>query len=86
MQGEVRQSMLTLENQSKLTLTGVERVDSFSDHTIMLTVNGQRVRIDGSKLKVLSFSEGSGSFAASGQVDAVRYSSGQEAGIKRLFK
>ena len=86
MQGEVRQSMLTLENQSKLTLTGVERVDSFSDHTIMLTVNGQKVRIDGSKLKVLSFSDGSGRFAASVHVDAPPYSSGQGAGIKRLFK
>ena len=55
MQNEVRQSILTLENQSKLTLTGVERVDAFSEHSISLTVNGQKVRIDGSKLKVLAF-------------------------------
>ena len=86
MQNEVRQSILTLENQSKLTLTGVERVDAFSEHSISLTVNGQKVRIDGSKLKVLAFSEGSGSFAASGQVNAVKYSSQQGSSVKRLFK
>lgn len=86
MPNEATQSVLTLENQSRLTLTGVERVDSFSEHTITLTVSGKRVRIDGSKLKVLSFSEGSGSFAASGQIDAVRYASQQGAGVKRLFQ
>ncbi len=73
MQNEIRQSILTLENQSKITMTGVERVDSFSDRMITLTVNGRKVRIEGSKLRVLAFSEGSGNFSASGTVDGVRY-------------
>ena len=73
MQNEIRQSILTLENQSKITMTGVERVDSFSDRMITLTVNGRKMRIEGSKLRVLAFSEGSGSFSASGTVDGVRY-------------
>ena len=85
MQSETKQSILTLENQCKLTLTGVERVDSFSDRLIALTVNGKRVRIEGSKLKVLSFSEGSGNFSASGSVVGIRFAQGAK-GVAHLFK
>ena len=56
MQTETRQSVLTLENQSKISMTGVERVDAFSERLIQLTVNGKKVRIEGSKLRVLAFS------------------------------
>ena len=73
MQTETRQSVLTLENQSKISMTGVERVDAFSERLIQLTVNGKKVRIEGSKLRVLAFSEGSGNFSASGYVDAIRF-------------
>ena len=82
MQTETRQSVLTLENQSKISMTGVERVDAFSERLIQLTVNGKKVRIEGSKLRVLAFSEGSGNFSASGYVDAIR--SGGKVG--RLFQ
>ncbi len=67
------QSILTVEQGKKLTMTGVESVDSFSESLIKLTVCGQKVQISGSGLKVLSFSQGSGNFAASGSVSGVRY-------------
>lgn len=51
-------SILTIEQQEKITFTGVESVDSFSDTNITLTVNGKRVLITGSHLKVLSFEIG----------------------------
>ena len=70
---ESKQSVVTLENRNKLTMTGVERVDAFSDRSILLTAAGGKVRIEGSKLRVLAFSEGSGNFSASGTVDGVRY-------------
>ena len=85
MQSETKQSTLTLENRCKLTLTGVERVDGFSERLISLTVNGRRVRIEGSKLKVLAFSEGSGNFSASGSVDSIRFAQGAK-GVAHLFK
>lgn len=85
MQTETRQSVLTLENQSKISMTGVERVDAFSERLIQLTVNGKKVRIEGSKLRVLAFSEGSGNFSASGYVDAIRFfAAGGKVG--RLFQ
>ena len=85
MQTESKQSVLTLENQSKLTMTGVERVEAFSERLILLTVNGKKVRVEGSKLRVLAFSEGSGNFSAGGTVDAVRFL-GAGGKIGRLFQ
>lgn len=66
-------SILTLEQRKKLTLTGVESVDAFSEARIILTVSGSKVTIEGQRLKVLSFSQGTGSFSASGEVRSVRY-------------
>lgn len=85
MQNDPKRSVLTLEDQSKLVLSGVERVDSFSEREIRLVVNGKRVRIEGSKLKVLAFSEGSGNFSAGGSVESIRFSQGAKA-VSRFFK
>lgn len=81
---EIKASILTIEQQKKITMTGVSSVDAFSESAILLTVNGKRVQISGSRLRVLSFSEGSGNFTASGEVVSVRY--GAKGGLKKLFK
>ncbi len=83
---EVKHSVLTLEQQEKLTLTGVSSVDSFSDSAISLTVNGKRLLIGGSRLKVLAFSEGSGNFAASGEIVSIKFGGAKGSALKRLFR
>ena len=77
------ESILTVEKKGRITFSGVESVDAFSDTGIRLTAAGQKVKIEGSKLKVLSFSEGSGNFTASGEVTSIKYGGG---GLKKLFK
>lgn len=77
------QSILTVEQAKKITLSGVESVDSFSDTVIHLTVCGQKVTVTGSNLKVLVFSQGSGNFAASGNVSSVKYGGKS---LSKLFK
>ena len=74
-------SLLTLENRNKLTLTGVESVDALSDRCIRLTVRKEKLVIEGEKLKILSFSEGSGNFTASGEVASIRYGKGIKKGL-----
>ncbi len=69
------QSILTVEQGKKISLTCVESVDSFSESEIRLRVGGQRVVIAGVGLKVLVFSQGNGNFAASGSVSSVKYGS-----------
>lgn len=78
------QSILTLEQRKKITMTAVESVDAFSEEKILLTVSGQRVTIEGTHLKILTFSQGSGSFAASGEVRSVKY--GGKGKLGNLFK
>lgn len=86
MQQETRSSILTIEQQSKITMTGVDSVDSFSDMSIQLTVNGKRVQITGTKLKVIAFASGSGNFSATGEVKEVRYGGAKGKFFARLFK
>ena len=75
---EERNSTLTLEDRRKISLTGVESVDAFSDNCIRLTVNGVKLTVTGSKFQLLAFSEGNGSFSAVGVVDALRYGGGKK--------
>ena len=79
-------SVLTVEQQKKLSLTGVESVDAFSDTEIRLTVAGKKMRIAGSGLKVLSFSKGSGAFSAIGEISLIRYGGAKGKFFQRLFK
>lgn len=75
---EERNSTLTLEDRRKISLTGVESVDAFSDNCIRLTVSGVKLTVTGSKFQLLAFSEGNGSFYAVGVVDALRYGGGKK--------
>lgn len=81
---EERENVLTIEQQRKITMSGVSSVDGFSETSITLTVNGKKVKIEGSGLKVLSFSEGSGNFAATGDVSSVKF--GAKGRLKKLFQ
>lgn len=85
MQNEVN-SVLTVEGQKKISLTGVESVDAFSETEIRLTVAGRKMRITGSRFKVQAFSKGSGAFSASGEVTLVRYGGAKGKFFQRLFK
>ncbi len=84
MQETTTNSVLTIEQNKRVTMTCVESVDSFSESAIALTVGGKRVKIEGTRLKILTFSQGSGNFAASGEVTAVRYGGGKM--LSKLFK
>ena len=86
MQKEIVPSVLTIEQQKKISLTGVESVDGFSETEIRLTVAGKRMRIVGSGLKVQAFSKGSGAFSAVGEVSLIRYGGAKGKFFQRLFK
>ena len=79
-------SVLTVEQQKKLSLTGVESVDAFSETEIRLCVAGKKMLIKGAGLKVLSFSKGSGAFSAIGEVSFIRYGAAKGKFLQRLFK
>ncbi len=79
-------SILTVEQQKKITLTGVESVDAFSPTEINLTVEGKKMKITGSALKVVAFSKTSGAFSAVGVVSTIRYGGAKGKFFQRLFR
>ncbi len=83
---DIKQSVLTIEQEKKITMTGVSSVDAFSETSIVLTVNGKRVHFAGAHLKVLAFSEGTGNFSASGEVYSVKFGGAKGGSLKKLFQ
>lgn len=82
---ETRLMTALIEQQKKITVTGVESVDSFSPQQITITLEGGRAQISGEGLKITDFSKTSGKFAAVGEIAGVRFFKKKEKLGKRLF-
>ena len=78
--------VLTLEGQKRLTMTGVESVDGFSEQSLKLTLAGKRVLVTGSHIKITSFNKATVSLTADGMFDSVRYDAKKGSFFKRVFK
>ena len=76
---------LTVEQQKKITMSGVESVNAFSPAQITLSISGGKVIVTGSDLKITAFSKSSGAFAATGNVYGVRYNA-RGGKLGKLFK
>ena len=69
MQETVNEQKLTLENRKRLTMSGVESVDSFSDKELKLTVGGDKVLVGGEGIKITAYNKGSGVLGLAGVND-----------------
>ena len=74
-----------IEQQKKITMTGVESVDSFTEKQITLSVCGGRAVIAGEGLKIVSFSQSGGGFCATGKICGVQFTEKRQKISKRLF-
>lgn len=84
---QVQQAVQTalIEQQKKITVTGVVSVDAFSDRQIALTLENGTASVSGEDLKIVNFSKSSGSFTAVGKVSGIRFAGKREKLSKRLF-
>ena len=74
-----------LEQRKSLSISGVESVGSFSEVKIVLVlVEGERLSVVGSGLKITGFSKASGSFTAEGEILGITY--GGKSLAARIFK
>ena len=76
----------SVEQCKKVTATAVSSVDSFSDKQIVLSYEQGRIVVTGSGMKIINFSKTSGSFAATGNVNGVRYLQKGSSLKQKLFK
>lgn len=77
---------LVIEQQKRLTMTGVLSVDSFSCDSIIASINSGRLQIYGQGLKILAFSKQSGSLSVDGQINTVKYGGKKIPFLKRLSR
>ena len=82
---ETKLQTALIEQQKKITISGVESVDAFSPRQISLTLDNGKAVIVGDNLKIVNFSKSNGNFAAVGKIGGIRFAAKQEKLSKRLF-
>lgn len=82
---QTREESALIEQQKKITVTGVLSVDGFTSREIRITLDSGRAMIAGEGLKIVSFSKANGNFSAVGKIAGIRFFGRQEKLTKRLF-
>lgn len=77
---------LELLGRKRLSMSGVESVDGFTEQTLNLTVAGNKVKISGEGIKITAFNNGTGILCADGNFTEIRYAHKSVPVLKRLFK
>lgn len=80
---------LELDARERLTVNGVENIDSFSDTSVVLDTNMGRLVIKGENLHINKLDVSDGNFALDGKVNSVEYlkKSGKKGGFfENLFR
>lgn len=82
----VSNSRLTLENQKKITLSGVMEVVSSNESSIVAKLNKSNVYITGSNIHITKLDVEQGVLEADGLFNQIKYNQKPENLIKRIFK
>ncbi len=77
---------LVLDGRKRLSMTGVQSVDGFSEQTLSLTVSGNKVKVCGEGIKISAFNKATGSLTADGEFNEIKYCFKKPPLVKRLFK
>lgn len=86
MQQIIEADKLVLEGRKRLSMTGVKKVDGFSETYLKLTVGESRVVVSGEGIKITSFNESNGNLVAEGNFSEIKYDVKKKPILKRIFK
>lgn len=81
---ENTQSRVVLENRTRLTVTGVTKVDSSNETSIVLHIKETKMCISGSDMHITRLSIEEGIVEIEGTINTIKYASGTM--LKRIFK
>ncbi len=70
--------LLTLTDRKRLSLSGVEEVDTFDEETVTLSTVGGALTIRGSGLKINKLSLDGGELLVEGRIDGLEYAGENE--------
>lgn len=81
-------NVLMLDNRSRLTVSGVNDVDSFDERTVVAYTDYGQLTIQGSNLNITKLSTESGELAVDGNISSLIYTDNRpnENIFKRLFR
>jgi sporulation protein YabP len=84
---------LVIENREQCTVTGVLRVASFDDHSIVLETDLGALTLQGTDLEIKQLDVDAGTFSVQGLVSSVQYAAGGgqagtrgRRGVRGLFR
>lgn len=77
---------LVLDGRKRLTMSGVDSVDGFSEQTLKLSVSGNKVVVCGENIKITAFNKNSGALTADGNFFEIKYNKKKAPFVKRIFK
>jgi hypothetical protein len=83
---QVEIDRILIEGRKKLTMTGVDSVDGFTEQVLNLTVSGSKVKVSGENIKITAYNKATGSLNADGVFNEIKYSVKKAPLMKRLFK
>lgn len=79
--------LLTLDNRSLLTLTGVEDVPGFDEHTITVKLTDCTLVVKGASLHISKLSLESGDAVIDGQISSLQYLGASSSSLRsKLFR
>lgn len=81
---KIRNQNIMVEDREKMTVTGVEQVESFNDNTIILTTVKGGMTIKGENLNIAKLNLDDGSVKIEGKINGVNYM-GKEGTSKNLM-
>lgn len=81
----VKDHNLTLTNREKLVVTGIEKVKSANDKSVLILLPNTTLYIGGSNLQVNQLDLHTGILEIVGLVDEIKYGNGKPL-LKRIFK
>lgn len=84
-----QQNMLVLDNRARLSVTGINDVDSFDERTIVAYTDYGQLTIHGVNLNISKLSVESGELMVDGEISSLVYTDNQPQGgniFKRLFR
>ncbi len=85
---EVREHSISLDSRQKLTVSGVEEVESFDENTITMYTNHGMLLVRGEGLHIEKLSLDGGDLKVEGQVDSLSYEDQERSSggfLSRLF-
>ena len=83
---QVQQEQLVLDGRKRLSMTLVEGVEGFTEQSLKLAVNGNKVQIYGENIKITAFNKASGNLTAEGNFSEIKYNYKKPPFLKRVFK